>query len=59
VVEQLKSMSNLPNECSTENYTQLVNVCNINVKQEFELIMLDTEVIYINISINDPIKIMA
>ena len=34
VVEQLKSMPNLPNECSTENYTQLPNLCNIKVKQE-------------------------
>ena len=44
VVEQLKSMPNLPNECSRENYTQLANLCNITVKQEFELMMLDIEV---------------
>ena len=59
VVEQLKSMPNLPNECSRENYTQLANLCNIKVKQEFELIMLDIKVIYVNIFINEPIKIMA
>ena len=52
VVEQMKSMPNLPNECSTENYTQLANVCNIKVKQECELIMLDIKVIYANIFIN-------
>ena len=34
VVEQLKSMPNLPNECSREDYTQLTNLCNIKVKQE-------------------------
>ena len=55
----MKSMPNLPNECSRENYTQLANLCNIKVKQEFELIMLDIEVIYVNIFINEPIKIMA
>ena len=59
VVEQLKSMPNLPNECSRENYTQLANLCNIKVKQEFELIMLDIKVIYVNNYINEPIKIMA
>ena len=59
VVEQLKSMPNIPNECSRENYTQLANLCNIKVKQEFELIMLDIKVIYVNIFINEPIKIMA
>jgi len=45
VVEQLKSMPNLSNECSRENYTQLANLCNIKVKQEYELIMLDIKVI--------------
>ena len=59
VVEQLKSMPNLPNGCSRDNYTQLANLCNIRVKQEFELIMLDKKVIYVNIFINEPIKIMA
>jgi len=59
VVEQLKSLPNLPNECSKENYTQLANLCNIRVKQEIEMIMLDIKVIYINIFINEPIKIMA
>jgi len=34
VVEQLKSMPNLPNECSRENYSQLANLCNIKAKQE-------------------------
>ena len=53
VVEQMKSMPNLPNECSRENYTQLANLCNIEVKEEFELIMLDTEVIYVNIFITN------
>jgi len=48
VVEQLKSMSN-----------QLANLCNIKVKQEFELIMLDIKVIYVNIFMYEPIKIMA
>jgi len=59
VVEQLKSMPNLPNECSRENYeySHIANLCNIKVKQEYELIMLD--IIYINIFINEPIKIMA
>ena len=59
VVEQLKYMPNLPNECSRENYTQLAKLCNIRVKQEFELIMLNIKVIYINIFINEPIKTMA
>ena len=59
VVEQLKHMPDLPNECSSENYTQLAKLCNIRVKQEFELIMLNIKVIYINIFINEPIKIMA
>jgi len=59
VVEQLKSMQNLPNECSGENYTQLANLCNIKVKQEFELIILDIEFIYVNIFINEPLKIVA
>jgi len=39
--EQLKSIPNLPNECSIKNYTQLANLCYVKVKQEFELIMLD------------------
>jgi len=51
-------MPNLPNECSRENYIQLANLCNVKVKQEFELIMLDIKVIHVNI-INEPIKIMA
>jgi len=58
-MEQLKSIPNLPNECSTENYSQLANLCNIKVKQEFELIILDIKVIYVNIFINEPIKIVA
>ena len=29
VVEQLKPMPDLPNECRKENYTQLANLCNI------------------------------
>ena len=58
VVEQLKSMPNLPNECGRVNYTQLANLCNIKMKQEFELIMLDIKVTYVNIYINEPIKIM-
>jgi len=53
------SMPNLPNEYSRENYTQLANLCNIKVKQEFELIMLDTKVIYVSIFINEPINSMA
>jgi len=52
-------MPNLPNECSREKYTQLANLSNIKVKQEFELIMLDIEVTYVNIFINEPIKIIA
>ena len=59
VVEQVKSMLNLPNECSRDNYTRLANLCNMKVKQEFELIILDVKVIHVNISINEPIKIMA
>ena len=59
VVEQLKSRPNLPNECSTDNYTKLRNLCNVKVKQEFEPIMLDIKVIYVNSFINEPIKIMA
>jgi len=55
----MKSMPNLPNEFSRENYTQLANICNVKVKQEFELIMLDIKVTYINNFINEPIKIMA
>jgi len=59
VVEQLKSLPNLPNECGRENYTQLANLCNIRVKQAIEMIMLDIKVICVNIFINEPIKIMA
>jgi len=59
VVEQLKSLPNFPKECCRENYTQLANLCNIRVKQEIQMIMLDTKVIYVNIFINEPIKIMA
>ena len=59
VVEQLRSLPNLPNECSIENYIQLANPCNIRVKQETEMIMLDIKVIYVNIFINEPLKIMA
>jgi len=39
VAEQLKSMPNLPNERSRENYKQVANLCNIKEKQEFELII--------------------
>ena len=59
VVEQLKSTPNLPNKCSCENYSQAANLCNIKVKQEFELTMLDIKFIYVNIFVNEPIKIMA
>jgi len=52
-------MPNLPNECSREKYTQLANLWNIKAKQEYELIMFDVEVTYVNIFINEPIKIMA
>jgi len=55
VVEQLKSMPNLPNKCSCANYSQAANLRNIKVKQEFKLIMLDIKVKYVNIFI----KIMA
>ena len=41
-----------------EKTAQLANLCNIKVKQEFELIMLDIKVTYVNIYINEPIKIM-
>jgi len=57
VVEQSMSMPNPPNECSIENYTQFANPCNITVKQKFELIKLDTEVIHVNIFTNEPIKL--
>jgi hypothetical protein len=49
VVEQLKSMPDLSNECSRENY--------IKVKQESEPIMWD--ITYINIFINEPIRTMT
>ena len=45
VVELLKSMPNLTNECSRENFTQLAHLPNIKMKQEFELIILDIKVI--------------
>jgi len=48
VVEQLKSMPD-----------QLANLCNIKVKQEFELIMLDRKFMYVSIFMYEPIKIMA
>jgi len=35
------------------------HLCNIKEQQEFELIILDIEVIYVNIFINEPIKIVA
>jgi len=56
---EIKSMPHVPNECSRENCIQLANLCNIRVKQEFVLIMLDIKVIHFNIFINEPIKIMA
>ena len=59
MVEQLKSMPNLPNECSRENHTLLANLCNIKVKQEFEMTKLDTEVLQVNIFKNEPIKIIV
>ena len=49
-------MLNLPNEYSRENHTLLANLCNIKVKQEFELTKLDTEIIHVNIFTNEPIK---
>jgi len=55
----MESMPNLPNKCSRENYPQLANLCNIKVKQEPEMIMLDIKVISVNIFINELIKIMA
>ena len=58
-VEQLKSTPNLPNERSRENYAQLANLCNIKVKQEFELVMLHIKVTSVNIFINEQIKITA
>jgi len=59
VVEQLKSWPYLTNECSRDNYTKLRNLCNVKVKQGFELIMLDIKGIYVKIFVNEPIKIMA
>ena len=59
VVEQLKSMPNLANECSRENYTQLSNLCNIKVKQEFELIMLDIKVIYVNMRLIQKVSTVS
>ena len=55
----MKSIPNPLNECSRENFTQLANLRNNKVKQEFELIILDIKVIYVNIFINEPIKITA
>jgi len=52
-------MPNFPNKCSRENYSQSTNLCNIEVKQELEMIMLDIKVIYVNIFTNELIKIMA
>ena len=49
-------MPNIPNECGRENHTLLANLCNIKVKQEFELTKLDTEIIHVNIFTNEPIK---
>ena len=57
VVEQLKSMPHFPNACSRGKFTQLANLCSISLKQEFEIIMLDTKVIYVNNFINEPIKL--
>ena len=62
VVEQLKSMPNLPKECSRENYTlyiYIANLCSIKVKQESELIKLNIKVIYVKFFINEPIQITA
>jgi hypothetical protein len=44
-----------------EKIIQLANLCNIKVKEELELIMLDIEVTvtYVKNFINKPIKIMA
>ena len=56
MVEQLKSMPNLPNECSRENHTLLANRCSIKVKQESELTKLDTKIIHVKIFTNEPIN---
>jgi len=58
-VEQIKSMPNLSNKSSRENYSPLANLCNIKVKQKLQMIMLDIKVITVNIFINELIKIMA
>jgi len=55
----MKSMPNLPNKWSREYYSQLANLCNIKVKQELEMIMLDIKVISVNIFINELTKITA
>ena len=55
VVEEIKSMPNLPNKCSRENYTQLATLCNVKVKQRIGTGHFG----YVNICINEPIKIMA
>ena len=55
VVEEMKSMPNLPNECSRENYTQLATLCSVKVKQRIGADHFG----YVNIFINEPIKIMA
>ena len=59
VVGQLKSMPNLHNECSRQNFTQLANLPNIKVKQQLEMIILDIKFIYVKIFINEAIKIVA
>ena len=55
LVEQLKSMPNFPNECCTENYTQLATLRNIKVKK----LILTDHFGYKSYVINVPIKIMA
>jgi len=58
VVEQLKPMPNLPNECCRENYRQLAILFNIKVKQRIGTDHFGYES-FVNLFINEPIKIMA
>jgi len=57
VVEQLKSMPNLPNECCRENYRQLATLFNIKVKQRIGTDHFGCES-FVNLFINEPIKSM-
>jgi hypothetical protein len=56
-MEQLKTITNLPNEYNGGNSIQLANLGNVKVNQEFKMIMLDIKILYVNIFTTEPKKL--